>query len=111
MERVRDSAYPHLTAAGGPPCNTRLDTPLRQGKGSPPADPWPVRGSPMPTARFALLLPLFLAGCALSPAHLVERPAIERCLPSDVKMGDYVEHGPVGMRVTVGEKLARLGAT
>jgi hypothetical protein len=58
----------------------------------------------------ALLLMLALAGCSLSPVYLMERPLIARCLPPGVRMDDFVERGPLGMKVTVAEKLARLGA-
>ena len=51
-----------------------------------------------------------LAGCTMSPLFLYERPGLERSLPSDVAMTDYVEHDWTGYRVTVEEKLARLGA-
>src|SRR5262249_11831423 len=37
-------------------------------------------------------------------------PALERCLPDGVKMTDYVETDAFGVRVSVGRKLARLGA-
>jgi hypothetical protein len=65
--------------------------------------------APRINATAALLL--FLASCALSPVHLVNRPAIARCLPEGIRMEDYVERGPAGMKVTVEEKLARLGAS
>src|SRR6516225_11384858 len=51
-----------------------------------------------------------LAGCTMSPLFLYERPGLERALPSSVAMTDYVEHDWTGYRVTVEEKLARLGA-
>ena len=56
------------------------------------------------------MLILVSAGCALSPLHLVQRPQLARCLPDGILMGDYVETDQLGMRVTVGMKLARLGA-
>jgi hypothetical protein len=59
----------------------------------------------------AALLVFLLAGCSLSPAFLVDRPAIARCLPDGVRMDDFVERGPAGLKITVGEKLARIGAT
>jgi hypothetical protein len=57
----------------------------------------------------ALLLAI-LAGCSLSPVALLERPLLAHCLPDGIRMNDFVEVGPLGMRVTVAEKLARLGA-
>jgi hypothetical protein len=57
-----------------------------------------------------LLLAVVVPGCMLSPVHLVNRPSISRVMPAGVQFGDYVEHGPLGHKVTVEEKLARLGA-
>jgi hypothetical protein len=51
-----------------------------------------------------------LAGCTMSPLYLYEKPGLERSLPNGVAMTDYVEHDWTGYRVTVEEKLARLGA-
>jgi hypothetical protein len=51
-----------------------------------------------------------LGGCTMSPLFQYERPGLERSLPSDVAMTDYVEYDWTGYRVTVEEKLARLGA-
>jgi hypothetical protein len=51
-----------------------------------------------------------LAGCTMSPLYLYEKPGLERSMPSDVAMTDYVEYDWTGYRVTVEEKLARLGA-
>jgi len=51
-----------------------------------------------------------LAGCTMSPLYQLERPGLERALPSSVAMTDYVEHDWTGYKVTVEEKLARLGA-
>jgi hypothetical protein len=56
-----------------------------------------------------VLLPA-LAGCAMSPANLVNRPAIGRCLPSGVRFEDYAGRGPFGTKLTVGDELARVGA-
>jgi hypothetical protein len=56
------------------------------------------------------LLCLALAGCTMSPLFLVERPLLERSLPRGIAMTDYVETDWMGMKVTVAEKLARLGA-
>jgi hypothetical protein len=49
-------------------------------------------------------------GCALSPVALVNRPFIARALPDGVRFADYVETDATGYKVTVAEKLARLGA-
>jgi hypothetical protein len=57
----------------------------------------------------AVLLPA-LAGCALSPAYLVSRSSIAQHLPDGVRMDDFVERGPLGRKITVGEKLAQVGA-
>jgi hypothetical protein len=46
----------------------------------------------------------------MSPFYLARRQQLEACLPSGIQMTDYVETDNVGMRVTVGMKLARLGA-
>jgi hypothetical protein len=51
-----------------------------------------------------------LAGCTLSPLYQLERPGLERSLPTDVAMTDYVETDFWGFKVSVEEKLARLGA-
>jgi hypothetical protein len=56
-----------------------------------------------------LLSAVLASGCALSPLHLINRPAIEKALPANVKLSDYVERGAFG-KITVGEKLARIGA-
>jgi hypothetical protein len=58
----------------------------------------------------ALLLLSVLSGCSLSPVYLLERPVIARCLPDGVRMDDFVERGPFGIKITVAEKLAQLGA-
>ena len=55
-------------------------------------------------------LPLLLVGCSLSPVYLVNRPAMARCLPDGISMNDFVEQDWTGLKVTVGMKLARLGA-
>jgi hypothetical protein len=52
---------------------------------------------------------LLFAGCSFSPVFQLERPALERALPRDVSMSDIVEEDWTG-KVTVAEKLARLGA-
>jgi len=51
-----------------------------------------------------------LAGCTYSPFFLVQESSLKRALPSDVSMTDYVEKDLFGNKVTVAEKLARLGA-
>jgi hypothetical protein len=53
---------------------------------------------------------LMFTGCALSPVYLAERPQLARCLPDGIRMDEYVETDRLGLRVTVGMKLARLGA-
>jgi hypothetical protein len=62
----------------------------------------------------ALLPPAFslvlLAGCTYSPFFLLEEHGLKRALPSDISMSDYVEKDWFGNKVTVAEKLARLGA-
>jgi hypothetical protein len=60
--------------------------------------------------RAVFLLALLLAGCCLNPVYVVERPAIEHALPDGVHMGDYVGKDVTGLKMTVGMKLARLGA-
>jgi hypothetical protein len=50
------------------------------------------------------------AGCALSPFYLARQPQLASCLPDGIRMSDYVETDNLGMRVSVGMKLARLGA-
>jgi hypothetical protein len=57
-----------------------------------------------------LLFPFLLTGCLLSPSYLVNGPELARSLPNSVKMDDYVEKDWTGRKVTVGMKLARLGA-
>jgi hypothetical protein len=67
----------------------------------------------MRTARLIplLLIPAWLlTGCLLSPVYLANRPALARCLPDGVTMDDFVERDVAGLKVTVGMKLARLGA-
>ncbi len=51
-----------------------------------------------------------LAGCTMSPLFLIERPLLEDALPKDIAMSDFVETDWMGYKVTVAEKLARLGA-
>jgi hypothetical protein len=65
---------------------------------------------PIPRYRLLATVVLLCAGCTLSPLYLVERPQLARCLPDGIQMIDYVETDNLGMRVTVGMKLARLGA-
>jgi hypothetical protein len=55
-------------------------------------------------------LTLLPAACSLSPFYLVNLPAITRCLPEGIHMSDFVERDAFGVKVTVGMKLARLGA-
>jgi len=61
-----------------------------------------------------VLTPVFcavlLAGCTYSPFFLVQESSLKHALPSDVSMTDYVEKDLFGNKVTVAEKLARLGA-
>jgi hypothetical protein len=57
-----------------------------------------------------ILSALLLTGCCLNPVYVVERPAIERALPDGVRMSDYVGKDVTGLKMTVGMKLARLGA-
>jgi hypothetical protein len=60
--------------------------------------------------RQALVVPFLLTGCLLSPAYLVNRSELARSLPDNVKMDDFVEKDWAGRKITVGMKLARLGA-
>jgi hypothetical protein len=55
-------------------------------------------------------LTLLPAGCSLSPFYLANLPAITRRLPDGIHMDDYVGRDAFGRKVTVGMKLARLGA-
>ena len=61
-------------------------------------------------SRLIATVALMFAGCALSPLYLAQRPQVAKCLPDGIQMSDYVETDNLGMRVTVGMKLARLGA-
>lgn len=54
----------------------------------------------------ALLVPFILAGCI----SLVDRPALAGKLPDNVRMDDFVDKDWMGRKITVGMKLARLGA-
>jgi hypothetical protein len=51
-----------------------------------------------------------LAGCALSPVYLANYSELAHRLPDGVSMNDFVERDVTGVKVTVGMKLARLGA-
>jgi hypothetical protein len=63
------------------------------------------RGKRLPALCLALL-----AGCTYSPFFILQEHGLKRTLPSDVAMSDYVETDWFGNKVTVAEKLARLGA-
>jgi hypothetical protein len=56
------------------------------------------------------IIGMCLAGCTMSPLYQYELPGLERSMPSDVAMTDFVDYDWMGYRVTVEEKLARLGA-
>jgi hypothetical protein len=61
-------------------------------------------------ALVCVTLPVCLAGCAATPVDLALRPVLARRLPPGIHMADYVQTDASGHRVTVADKLARLGA-
>jgi hypothetical protein len=69
-----------------------------------------VRGRHLISLSAAICLAM-LAGCATySPFFILEESRLKRTLPPDIAMSDYVETDWFGSKVTVAEKLARLGA-